>query len=73
MYYVYVCSYRTEPIYNSSVPIQHIALKTSQEQWMREMGGERESQEDPCWWGNMMMMMMKSEHCVVFFTQQGMN
>ena len=32
-----------EPIYNSSVPIQDIALKTSREQWMIVMGGERGS------------------------------
>ena len=32
-----------EPIYNSSVPIQDIALKTSREQWIIEMGGERGS------------------------------
>ena len=32
-----------EPIYNSSVPIQDIALKTSQEQWTMETGGERGS------------------------------
>ena len=30
-----------EPIYNSSVLIQDIALKTSQEQWMIEIAGER--------------------------------
>ena len=28
-----------EPIYNSSVPIQDIALKTSWEQWAIETGG----------------------------------
>ena len=32
-----------ESIYNSSLPIQDIALKTSRERWMIEMGGERES------------------------------
>ena len=32
-----------EPIYNSSVPMQDIAWKTSQEQWTIEMSGERES------------------------------
>ena len=32
-----------EPIYNRSVPIQDIALKTSWEQWMIETGGERGS------------------------------
>ena len=32
-----------EPIYNSSVPIQDVALKTSQERWMIETGGERGS------------------------------
>ena len=30
-----------EPIYNSSVPIQDITWKTSQEQWTIGMGGER--------------------------------
>ena len=29
-----------EPIYNSSVPIQDIALKTSWEQWKIEKGGD---------------------------------
>ncbi len=32
-----------EPIFTSSVPIQGIALKTSQEQWTIETGGERGS------------------------------
>ena len=32
-----------EPIYNSSVLIQDIALKTFREQWTIEMGGERGS------------------------------
>ena len=32
-----------EPIYNSSVPIQDIALKTSQERWTIETGGDRGS------------------------------
>ena len=32
-----------EPIYNSSVPIQNIALKTSRERWTIETGGERGS------------------------------
>ena len=32
-----------ETIYNSSVPIQDIALKTSQERWTIEMSGERGS------------------------------
>ena len=30
-----------EPIYNSSMTIQDIALKTSWEQWMTETGGKR--------------------------------
>ena len=30
-----------EPIYHSSVPIQNVARKTSQEQWTMETGGER--------------------------------
>ena len=32
-----------EPIYNSSVPIQDVALKSSPEQWTIKMGGERGS------------------------------
>ena len=32
-----------EPIYNSSVPIWDIALKTSRKQWTIEMGSERGS------------------------------
>ena len=32
-----------EPIYNSSVPIQDVALKTYREQWMIETGGGRGS------------------------------
>ena len=32
-----------EPIYNSLMPIQDIALKTSRKQWTRE------GQGDPCW------------------------
>ena len=31
-----------ELIYNSSVPIQNIALKTSREKWTIEMGSENE-------------------------------
>ena len=30
-----------EPLYNSSVPIEDVALKTSWEQWTIETGGER--------------------------------
>ena len=37
-----------EPIYNSSVPIQDIALKTYRERWMIEIGGG-EGQGDPRW------------------------
>ena len=33
-----------EPIYNSSVPIQDVALETSWEQWTMETGGERGSE-----------------------------
>ena len=33
-----------EPIYNISVPIQDIAVKTSWEQWLIETGGERGSE-----------------------------
>ena len=36
-----------EPIYNSSVPIQDEALKTSRDQWTIDAGDERESQGDP--------------------------
>ena len=32
-----------ETIYNSSVPIQDVALKTSEERWTIETGGERGS------------------------------
>ena len=32
-----------EPIYNSSEPIQNVALKTYQERWTIEKGGERGS------------------------------
>ena len=48
-----------EPIYNSSVPIQDVALKTYQEQWMMEIGDERGSgssmlaaqhDDDECSW-----------------------
>ena len=31
-----------KPIYNSSVPIQDIDLKTSREGWTVEMGGEKD-------------------------------
>ena len=30
-----------EPIYNNSVPIQDVDLKTYRERWTTEMGGER--------------------------------
>ena len=50
-----------EPIYNSFVPIQDIALKTSREQWRSKTGGERVSgrfvmtarhndDDDYCFW-----------------------
>ena len=32
-----------EPIYNTSVPIQDVALKTTWERWTIETGGERGS------------------------------
>ena len=32
-----------EPIYNSSVPIQDVALKTCLERWLIEKGGRRRS------------------------------
>ena len=32
-----------EPIYNRSVPIDGVALKTYREQWAVETGGERRS------------------------------
>ena len=41
-----------EPIYNSSVPMQDVALSTSREQWTIETGSERGS-------GRSMIMMMK--------------
>ena len=34
---------KLEILYNNSVSIQDIALKTSQEQWTRDTGGERGS------------------------------
>ena len=37
-----------EPIYNSSVPIQDVALKTSREQWTIETGGGRKSMLVAC-------------------------
>ena len=40
-----------EPTYNSSVPIEYVALKTYQKQWMIEKGGERGSGR----WGDMMI------------------
>ena len=36
-----------EPIYNSSVPIHDVALKTDRERWTLETGGKR-GQGDPC-------------------------
>ena len=33
-----------EPIYNSSVPIQDVALKTCRKQWTIEKGGRKESE-----------------------------
>ena len=36
-------SCRQEPIYNSSVPIQDVALKTNGERWTIETGGKKES------------------------------
>ena len=35
--------YQLEPIYNSSVPIQDVALKTYRERWTMETGGRRGS------------------------------
>ena len=35
--------YQLEPIYNSSVPIQEVALKAYLEQWTIETGGGRGS------------------------------
>ena len=32
-----------EPMYNSSVPIQYVALNTFQKQWTIEKGGGKES------------------------------
>ena len=46
-----------EPIYNSFVPIQDVALKTSREQWTIVTDGN-EGQGDPCWWRDVMMMMV---------------
>ena len=48
---------QVEHIYNSSVEIQDIALKTYRERWTIDaVGGE--GQGDPCWQCDMMMMMM---------------
>ena len=44
-----------EPIYNSSVPIQDIALKIYRDQWTIETGG-KEGQGDPCWRRDIMIM-----------------
>ena len=35
---------KREPTYNSSVPIQDVALKTYQKRWMIVKGGGRESE-----------------------------
>ena len=56
-----------EPIYNSFVPIQNIALKTSRERWMI-WGVAGRGQRDPFWRCDMMMMMMiKSLNNVLFW------
>ena len=34
---------QSEPIYNRSMPIQNVALKTSRERWTIEKGGEKGS------------------------------
>ena len=44
---------QVEPIYNSSVPIQDVALKTYRERWTMVTG---EGQGDLCWRCGMMMM-----------------
>ena len=46
-----------EAIYNSSMAIQDVSLKTYQERWTIEMVAG-EGQGYPCWWHDMMMMMM---------------
>ena len=56
-----------EPIYNSSVPIQDVALKTPREQWTIETGVAREAQGDPCWQRDMMMMIIKRVSVWVLF------
>ena len=48
-----------EPIYNSSVLIQDVALKTYRERWTIETGGERGSGRWRC--DMMMMMIMKAD------------
>ena len=49
-----------EPIYNSSVPIQGIALVTTQEQWTIKTSGDRGSGRSvlAAWHEKMMMMMI---------------
>ena len=45
------------PTYNSSVPIQDVALKTYRKRRTTE-GVAGEGQRDPCWWHDMMTMTM---------------
>ena len=45
-----------EPIYNSSVLINDVAMKTFRERWTIGTGGERESQGDMCYRRDMMIM-----------------
>ena len=48
-----------KPTYNSSVPIQDLALKTYWKRWMIEKSGGR-GLRDPCCWHDIMMMMKYS-------------
>ena len=58
-----------EPIYNSSVPIQGIALKTSREQWTIKTGDERGSGRSVQAVQHEMMMMMYKQNTIVKWTK----
>ena len=58
-----------KPIYNSSVPIQNIDLKTSREPWTIERSGERQSQDDPCLSARHDVNAHKTEY--MFYNQTG--
>ena len=58
-----------EPIYNSSVPIQDFALKTSRERWTIEKGGEKGSGRSALRRDMMMMMMIYRMMLLVFISE----